>query len=786
MLNQLKASIASAKEFALFLKKRSSIEESHATSLKKLARLSHDVMSQPDHRQGTFAQSYAEMMYIHERMAENGMQFAASLHAMHDDLMELAAVAERSRKGWKANGLAPEQRVADLEAVLRKAKTKYDSLAEEYDRVRTGDTSRQGGKMFSLKSKSGPALEEDLLRKVQGADQDYHGKVQHLQAERSELITRTRPEAIKALQELVKETDSGVTLQLQKFGIGPRSPFPVPLRMVLSDLLIIYTASFSEKLLLSNGLTISPIRGKSGEPPATRSLRDAALAVNNERDLNDFVASHHTRLPPKQGELKYERHPVLSQPQPAPLGQQQPYSQQPPQMAQHSQMSPRGGPPRGQFPVQPGGQGQGPPQQMPPPNRSSTFQNPMGGPQGGPPGGPYGGPHGGPHGGFPQGGPPQGQGFQPPGPMPPPGPHPAHQNYPPSSPHSRSVSYGNSMPPAGDPSLRRQQGPPSRNSALPSATYSNSASSQGPPQLGALPFQQAPSPQSTQGPPPPLAQPQPQPQPQPPHPQQAQGPPSQGQYQAWQGGANPLQQHPPAGSPRPAQAPVVPAGAGSQASPQAQQSRPSPPPSGSPVPSRPVFGMPLNKLYERDGLAVPMVVYQCIQAVDLFGLGLEGIYRQSGSMNHINKLKNMFDTDSSNPALDFRNPENFYHDVNSVTGLLKQFFRDLPDPLLTLEQHAALIEAAKHEDDIVRRDSLHAIINGLPDPNYATMRALTLHLHRVMDNSHINRMNSHNLAVILGPTLMGSDPSTSIADAGWQIKAIDTILQNTFQIFDDD
>lgn len=55
-----------------------------------------------------------------------------------------------------------------------------------------------------------------------------------------------------------------------------------------------------------------------------------------------------------------------------------------------------------------------------------------------------------------------------------------------------------------------------------------------------------------------------------------------------------------------------------------------------------------------------------------------------------------------------------------------------------------------------------------------------------MDNCHVNRMNCHNLAVIFGPTLMGTDPSTAIADAGWQIKAIDTILQNTLQIFDDD
>lgn len=181
-----------------------------------------------------------------------------------------------------------------------------------------------------------------------------------------------------------------------------------------------------------------------------------------------------------------------------------------------------------------------------------------------------------------------------------------------------------------------------------------------------------------------------------------------------------------------------------------------------------------------------MVLYQCIQAADLYGLALEGIYRQSGSMNHIQRLKNMFDTDSSNPALDFRNPENFYHDVNSVTGLLKLFLRDLPDPLLTHEHHDSFIAAAKHEDEVVRRDSLHAIINSLPDPNYATLRALTLHLYRVMDNSHTNRMNSHNLAVIFGPTLMGTDPSTAIADAGWQIKVIDTILQNTYQIFDED
>lgn len=38
--------------------------------------------------------------------------------------------------------------------------------------------------------------------------------------------------------------------------------------------------------------------------------------------------------------------------------------------------------------------------------------------------------------------------------------------------------------------------------------------------------------------------------------------------------------------------------------------------------------------------------------------------------------------------------------------------------------------------------------------------------------------------VSLRPTLMGTGPN--ISDAGWQVRVIETILQNTYQIFDDD
>lgn len=217
LLTRLKQSIASAREFAAFLKKRSTLEEEQAQGLKKLCRSSHESTRRPDNRQGSYAQSYDEIVRIHDRMADNGVQFALSLHQMHEDLHELAANVERGRKNWKQNGLAAEKRVQDSENLMEKAKAKYNSLAEDYDRARTGD--KQSGRVFGLKGpKSAAQHEEDLQRKVQQADADYSSKVQTAVSQRQELVSTLRPQAIKALQDLINECDSGLTLQLQKFG----------------------------------------------------------------------------------------------------------------------------------------------------------------------------------------------------------------------------------------------------------------------------------------------------------------------------------------------------------------------------------------------------------------------------------------------------------------------------------------------------------------------------------------------------------------------------------------
>lgn len=150
-------------------------------------------------------------------MADNGMQFALSLHQMHEDLTELTNNMERGRKHWKHTGLDAEGKVNDAERLVERAKAKYDSLAEEYDRVRTGD--QGSGKKFGLKGPKSQAQQEgELNRKLQAADADYAAKVQSAQVQRKELLETGRPEAVRAIMMLIEECDSALTLQLQKFG----------------------------------------------------------------------------------------------------------------------------------------------------------------------------------------------------------------------------------------------------------------------------------------------------------------------------------------------------------------------------------------------------------------------------------------------------------------------------------------------------------------------------------------------------------------------------------------
>ena len=216
-----------------------------------------------------------------------------ALHQMSHDLEDLANNMERGRKHWKHTGLSAEKRVSDAEAAMEKSKAKYDAAAEQWDKAKTGDRTGR----FGLK-KSGPQQEEEFSRKTQAADEDYAAKVRAAQASRQELTSSLRPQAVKALHELITECDTGLSFQLAKY------------------------ATLNEKLLLGSGLCVSPLKGQSGE----RSLRDIASQIDNEGDYKQYVLGFQNKAGNRTSDIKYIQHPTLAtnktqQPVPAPVAQ---------------------------------------------------------------------------------------------------------------------------------------------------------------------------------------------------------------------------------------------------------------------------------------------------------------------------------------------------------------------------------------------------------------------------------------------------------------------------------
>jgi hypothetical protein len=200
------------------------MEEDHANTLKKLSRTTLENIQKADARHESYQRQFELVMHANERIGDNGLQFGLALHAMHENLLQMANKMDGSRKTWKQQGLAAEKKVQDAEALAEKAKAKYDQLAEDLDKVKTGDTG--AGRKFGLKGpKSAAQHEEDLTRKLQAADQDYQSKVQTAQTYRKELVATTRPQAVTALVDLIKEIDAALTMEMQKYGKPRATPY---------------------------------------------------------------------------------------------------------------------------------------------------------------------------------------------------------------------------------------------------------------------------------------------------------------------------------------------------------------------------------------------------------------------------------------------------------------------------------------------------------------------------------------------------------------------------------
>uniref|UniRef100_A0A8C0JN04 Rho GTPase-activating protein 36 n=1 Tax=Canis lupus dingo TaxID=286419 RepID=A0A8C0JN04_CANLU len=167
----------------------------------------------------------------------------------------------------------------------------------------------------------------------------------------------------------------------------------------------------------------------------------------------------------------------------------------------------------------------------------------------------------------------------------------------------------------------------------------------------------------------------------------------------------------------------------------------------------------LNPIYRQ----VPRLVDSCCQHLEKHGLQTVGIFRVGSSKKRVRQLREEFDR-----GVDVSLEEE--HSVHDVAALLKEFLRDMPDPLLTRELYTAFINTLLLEPE-EQLGTLQLLIYLLPPCNCDTLHRLLQFLSMVARHANDNvskdgqevtgnKMTSLNLATIFGPNLLHKQKSS--------------------------
>lgn len=284
LLTRLKRSINTCDEFCKYVRKKAMLEQDREEHLKKITRSTSEVLKNnvQSLKNDSFVMNLDKIIKIEERIAVNTAAYSKELFTMHDELSSMASTFTRQRKSVKENFKRKEKEVIDSISSADKAKSKYDQLCLELERVKTTDPSK---KTFTLKgSKTTSEQEEILHRKIEAADSDYRQRVSTSTGLRNVFLNTFRPSIAQQLKDLIIEIDIAMCVQMQKY------------------------ATRFEDVVLQTALSITPMKGSNNQ-----SMKTIASSIDNERDLYQYLlkyvnpAQTNKQLIP----VEYRQHPSM-------------------------------------------------------------------------------------------------------------------------------------------------------------------------------------------------------------------------------------------------------------------------------------------------------------------------------------------------------------------------------------------------------------------------------------------------------------------------------------------
>ncbi|XP_072450556.1 unconventional myosin-IXb isoform X3 [Chiloscyllium punctatum] len=170
---------------------------------------------------------------------------------------------------------------------------------------------------------------------------------------------------------------------------------------------------------------------------------------------------------------------------------------------------------------------------------------------------------------------------------------------------------------------------------------------------------------------------------------------------------------------------------------------------------------------------VPVVMEVLVEYVEMNGLYTEGIYRKSGAANKMKELRQKLEQDPTSVGLEK------YH-IHAITGVLKQWLRELPIPLMTFALYGDFLRAIEHPGRQEQIQAVYSVLNQLPSHIYCTLERLVFHLVKVAVLEEMNRMSPNALAIVFAPCILrspdSSDPLTSMKDVSKTTMCVELLI----------
>jgi hypothetical protein len=218
------------------------------------------------------------------------------------------------------------------------------------------------------------------------------------------------------------------------------------------------------------------------------------------------------------------------------------------------------------------------------------------------------------------------------------------------------------------------------------------------------------------------------------------------------------------------------------------------------------FGLKLSEIMSKpdhSGKKIPIVIEKIFNFIEQKGMEVEGIFRVGGVVNDVQRLKIL---------LNYRENIDFNQcDIYALASVVKLFFREMPEPLLTHARYKRFLTALGEffrnisntflldkepiDDEFYQNklaalsaaDKLRALLQELPVEHYNLAKALFALLYKITKYSHINKMTANNLAIVFGPNILRSESETAMSqlkEAGSVTKVTELIINLYPEIFE--